>query len=83
MGYWVDTAIFCVFRENPARKTNVLKLEMSGRFAINVVDSLVVVHHQASKVTIPTVLMWTILSGLQIVYFFCFNNKSITNLKTH
>lgn len=39
-----------VYRETPAKKTNVLKLEMSGRFAINVVDSLVVVHHQASKV---------------------------------
>lgn len=81
MGYWVDTAIFCVFRENPARKTNVLKLEMSGRFAINVVDSLVVVHHQASKVTIATVLMWTILSGLQIVYFFVSTIKVLQILK--
>ena len=41
-----------VDREAPARKTDVLKLDMSGRFAINVVDSLVMVHHQASKVTI-------------------------------
>ena len=41
-----------LFRETPARKTNVLKLEMSGRFAINIVDSLVIVHHQASKVCI-------------------------------
>ncbi|XP_052280303.1 regulator of MON1-CCZ1 complex-like isoform X2 [Dreissena polymorpha] len=38
--------------ESPAKKTNVLKLEMSGRFAINVVDSLVVVHHQASKTSV-------------------------------
>lgn len=39
-------------KETPARKTNVLKLEMSGRFAINIVDSLVIVHHQASKTSV-------------------------------
>ncbi|XP_053377581.1 regulator of MON1-CCZ1 complex-like isoform X2 [Mercenaria mercenaria] len=39
-------------KEAPAKKTNILKLEMSGRFAINVVDSLVVVHHQASKTSV-------------------------------
>ncbi|KAL4226404.1 hypothetical protein ACF0H5_014387 [Mactra antiquata] len=39
-------------KEAPAKKTNVLKLEMSGRFAINVVDSLIVVHHQASKTSV-------------------------------
>ena len=37
-------------REGQAKKTNILKLDMSGRFAINVVDNLVVVHHQSSKV---------------------------------
>ena len=37
-------------RDTPARKTDVLRLDMSGRFAINVVDNLIVVHHQASKV---------------------------------
>ncbi|XP_050314987.1 regulator of MON1-CCZ1 complex [Anthonomus grandis grandis] len=30
-------------------KSHVLKLGLSGRFAINVVDDLIVVHHQASK----------------------------------
>ena len=38
------------FREAPAKKTDVLKLDMSGRFALNIVDNLIVVHHQASKV---------------------------------
>lgn len=38
------------FRESPAKKSDVLKLDMSGRFAINVVDNLIMVHHQASKV---------------------------------
>lgn len=30
-------------------KTNVLKLGLSGRFAINIVDNLILVHHQASR----------------------------------
>lgn len=32
------------------RKSHILKLDKSGRFAINVVDNLIIVHHQASKV---------------------------------
>ncbi|KAJ8305389.1 hypothetical protein KUTeg_015934, partial [Tegillarca granosa] len=35
--------------DSPARKTDVLRLDMSGRFAINIIDNLVVVHHQASR----------------------------------
>ncbi|KAJ8915777.1 hypothetical protein NQ315_004589 [Exocentrus adspersus] len=30
-------------------KTHILKLALSGRFAINVVDDLILVHHQASR----------------------------------
>ncbi|KAL3282017.1 hypothetical protein HHI36_005220, partial [Cryptolaemus montrouzieri] len=30
-------------------KTHVLKLGLSGRFAINIVDNLILVHHQASR----------------------------------
>ena len=41
---------FLNIREGPAKKTDVLKLDMSGRFALNIVDNLIVVHHQASKV---------------------------------
>lgn len=32
------------------KKSHMLKLDVSGRFAINVVDNLIIVHHQASKV---------------------------------
>lgn len=32
------------------KKSHILKLDASGRFAINVVDNLIIVHHQASKV---------------------------------
>ncbi|OQR68066.1 hypothetical protein BIW11_02080 [Tropilaelaps mercedesae] len=31
------------------RKTNILKLDVSGRFAINFIDNLIIVHHQSSK----------------------------------
>lgn len=35
----------------PAKKTHVLKLSnLCGRFALNIVDDLIVVHHQNSKV---------------------------------
>jgi hypothetical protein len=33
-------------------KTDVLQVDMNGRFAINVVDNLIVVHHQASRASI-------------------------------
>lgn len=32
------------------KKSHILKLDLRGRFAINVVDNLIIVHHQASKV---------------------------------
>ncbi|XP_072016705.1 regulator of MON1-CCZ1 complex-like [Amphiura filiformis] len=44
-----EIVLYQLQKESPAKKTDVLKLNMSGRFAINVVDNLVVVHHQASK----------------------------------
>uniref|UniRef100_A0A6Q2YWI9 Mic1 domain-containing protein n=1 Tax=Esox lucius TaxID=8010 RepID=A0A6Q2YWI9_ESOLU len=34
------------------KKTNVLKLNTTGKFALNVVDNLVVVHHQSSQTSI-------------------------------
>ena len=40
----------CFYREGPAKKTHVLHLDMSGRFAINIVDNLIIVHHDSSKV---------------------------------
>lgn len=43
---------FCHSRESPAKKTDILRLDMSGRFAVNVVDNLLIVHHQASRVSI-------------------------------
>lgn len=47
-----EIVMYQVQKEGPARKTDVLRLDMSGRFAINVVDNLVMVHHQASKTSV-------------------------------
>ncbi|XP_047738046.1 regulator of MON1-CCZ1 complex isoform X3 [Hyalella azteca] len=32
--------------------THICQLELTGRFAVNVIDSLIIVHHQASKVSL-------------------------------
>lgn len=39
-----------VFREGVCKKSHILKLNMTGKFALNIVDNLVVVHHQSSQV---------------------------------
>ncbi|XP_055737779.1 regulator of MON1-CCZ1 complex isoform X2 [Salvelinus fontinalis] len=38
--------------EGSCKKTNVLKLNTTGKFALNVVDNLVVVHHQSTQTSI-------------------------------
>ncbi|XP_071965710.1 regulator of MON1-CCZ1 complex-like [Antedon mediterranea] len=47
-----EVVLYQLQKESPAKKTDVLRLDMSGRFAVNVVDNLVVVHHQASKTSL-------------------------------
>ncbi|KAK7582636.1 hypothetical protein V9T40_014081 [Parthenolecanium corni] len=44
-----DIAVYTVSKNIPAKKTHVLKLSLCGRFALNIVDDLIVVHHQISK----------------------------------
>lgn len=43
-------SLSCVFREGVCKKSHILKLNMTGKFALNIVDNLVVVHHQSSQV---------------------------------
>ncbi|KAK3089040.1 hypothetical protein FSP39_000342 [Pinctada imbricata] len=47
-----EIVLYQIMREGPARKTNILRLEMSGRFAINIVSNLVLVHHQTSRTSV-------------------------------
>ncbi|XP_049810731.1 regulator of MON1-CCZ1 complex-like [Schistocerca nitens] len=44
-----EVVVYTIQKMLMAKKTHILRLDMSGRFAINVVDNLIVVHHQASK----------------------------------
>lgn len=44
-----EVIVYTLLKMMTARKTHVLRVDLSGRFAINVVDNLIIVHHQASK----------------------------------
>lgn len=43
-----EIAMYKLFTDSPARKTNVLKIQLSGRFTLNIIDELIVVHHRNS-----------------------------------
>ncbi|XP_033209461.1 regulator of MON1-CCZ1 complex [Belonocnema kinseyi] len=51
--------VYTVHKMVTIKKTYILRLEMSGRFAINVVDNLIIVHHQASKTSMVFDIMLT------------------------
>lgn len=44
-----EVVVYTLIKMMTPKKTHVLRLDLSGRFAINVVDNLIIVHHQASK----------------------------------
>ncbi|XP_066997555.1 regulator of MON1-CCZ1 complex [Anabrus simplex] len=44
-----EVVVYSIQKMLMAKKSHILRLDMSGRFAVNVVDNLIVVHHQASK----------------------------------
>jgi len=46
----------------------MLKLDIGGRFAINVVDNLIIVHHQASKVRIVQYKMGSSILDINILF---------------
>uniref|UniRef100_A0AAR2M047 Mic1 domain-containing protein n=1 Tax=Pygocentrus nattereri TaxID=42514 RepID=A0AAR2M047_PYGNA len=47
-----EVVLYHLLREGPCKKIHVLKLNTTGKFALNVVDNLVVVHHQSSQTSI-------------------------------
>ncbi|XP_071026156.1 regulator of MON1-CCZ1 complex [Oncorhynchus clarkii lewisi] len=47
-----EVILYQLPREGSCKKTNVLKLNTTGKFALNVVDNLVVVHHQSTQTSI-------------------------------
>ncbi|GLH05996.1 Uncharacterized protein GBIM_11526 [Gryllus bimaculatus] len=44
-----EVVVYTILKMSTVKKSHILRLDMSGRFAINVVDNLIIVHHQASK----------------------------------
>lgn len=50
------------------KKSHILKLDLRGRFAINVVDNLIIVHHQASKVIL--LFLNYFLEKFQRIFYF-------------
>ncbi|XP_043465595.1 regulator of MON1-CCZ1 complex [Leptopilina heterotoma] len=51
--------VYTVHKMVTIKKTHILRLDMSGRFALNVVDNLIIVHHQASKTSMVFDIMLT------------------------
>lgn len=62
-----------------AKKSHILRLDMSGRFAINVVDNLIVVHHQASKVIKCSNRCSNKDYGVVIITYLLFYSSYLTN----
>nr|CAG4643772.1 EOG090X028B [Lepidurus arcticus] len=44
-----EIVLYTLSKDGTSRKTHVLTMESSGRFAMSVIDNLMIVHHQASK----------------------------------
>ncbi|KAG8442188.1 hypothetical protein GDO86_011112 [Hymenochirus boettgeri] len=47
-----EVVLYHLPREGTCKKTHILKLNRTGKFALNVVDNLVVVHHQDSETSV-------------------------------
>ncbi|XP_030624256.1 regulator of MON1-CCZ1 complex isoform X3 [Chanos chanos] len=47
-----EVVLYHLPREGPCKKAHVLKLNTTGKFALNVVDNLVVVHHQSTQTSL-------------------------------
>jgi hypothetical protein len=43
-----EIAMYKLLSDSPAKKTNILKINLSGRFTLNIIDELIIVHHRAS-----------------------------------
>eukprot|EP00050_Salpingoeca_kvevrii_P008248 m.301738 g.301738 ORF g.301738 m.301738 type:complete len:655 (-) comp14900_c0_seq1:60-2024(-) len=53
-----EVAVCALKRDSGIVKTDSLVLGMAGRFAINIIDNLIVVHHQLSKMSMIFDLKW-------------------------
>ncbi|XP_015587504.1 regulator of MON1-CCZ1 complex isoform X2 [Cephus cinctus] len=60
--------VYTVHKMMTIKRSHILKLDMSGRFAINVVDNLIIVHHQASKTSMIFDIMLPGVSDGTVIY---------------
>uniref|UniRef100_M4AEM9 Regulator of MON1-CCZ1 n=1 Tax=Xiphophorus maculatus TaxID=8083 RepID=M4AEM9_XIPMA len=47
-----EVVLYHLPREGACKKSHVLKLNTTGKFALNIVDNLIVVHHQSSQTSL-------------------------------
>ncbi|XP_018058779.1 PREDICTED: uncharacterized protein C18orf8 [Atta colombica] len=68
--------VYTVHKMMTIKKSHMLKLDVGGRFAINVVDNLIIVHHQASKTSMIFDIMMSGVSDGTVMH-----HTSITTAK--
>uniref|UniRef100_A0A673GRH1 Uncharacterized protein n=1 Tax=Sinocyclocheilus rhinocerous TaxID=307959 RepID=A0A673GRH1_9TELE len=78
-----EVVLYHLPREGTCRKTNVLKLNTTGKFALNVVDNLVVVHHQSSQSSLIYDIKLRELDGALNVHQPVLPAQSINPYKIH
>ena len=47
-GGFSEIAMYKLLTDSPAKKTNILKINLAGRFTLNIIDELIIVHHRTS-----------------------------------
>lgn len=50
--FWFNYYSHSLWREGLPKKSHILQLRLTGRFAINVVDDIIIVHHQTSQTSL-------------------------------
>uniref|UniRef100_A0A8C1UTC2 Regulator of MON1-CCZ1 n=1 Tax=Cyprinus carpio TaxID=7962 RepID=A0A8C1UTC2_CYPCA len=78
-----EVVLYHLPREGTCRKTHVLKLNTTGKFALNVVDNLVVVHHQSSQTSLIYDIKLRELDGALNVHQPVLPARSINPYKIH
>uniref|UniRef100_A0A8C2KS98 Regulator of MON1-CCZ1 n=1 Tax=Cyprinus carpio TaxID=7962 RepID=A0A8C2KS98_CYPCA len=78
-----EVVLYHLPREGTCRKTHVLKLNTTGKFALNVVDNLVVVHHQSSQSSLIYDIKLRELDGALNVHQPVLPAQSINPYKIH
>lgn len=64
----VEVVLYKLTKEKIASKTNVLKFNTPGQFQLNIVDSLILVHHLQSKTTFLYDLKFASVNDQQVIF---------------